>query len=132
MIRDSDTGITLSAQSGYDDYGVLSEDFYRVTLHVDCRENLAINKYDVDVLVDGRRIATLGHGLRDDYDLELREGSHQVEFRVNGKTIGGNDIYDPQDSGSFVNQSIRVSENETFSYRVKLAMGNRIQVEQLS
>jgi len=105
---------------------------YDVTLHVECRRNAMQNKYDVDILVNDQFIATLGHGKTDDYPLKMREGSYQVEFRVNGKTLFGNDIYDPEESDTYCVKTIRVSGDETFSYKAELVYGNGIAVEQLS
>lgn len=111
--------------------GGQAETYYDVTLHVECKKNLMMNKYDVDILVDGQRVATLGHGLTDDYDLELSKGSHNVEFRVNGITAFGNDIYSASKKDTFQVKTISVSKNSTFSYRAKLVAGNGIEVDQL-
>lgn len=108
------------------------EQFYNVTIEANCRENLAMNKYDVDILLDGDMLATLGHGRSDTYNLELSAGSHTLEFRINGTTAFGNAIYDPSDSDTFCRKTIHVSEDETFSYRAKLVKGNGIEVDQLS
>ena len=58
---------------------------YNVTLSVDCRKNITANQYDVDILVDGQFLTTLKHGASEDYALTLSEGSHKLEFRINGK-----------------------------------------------
>lgn len=108
---------------------------YSVTLHVECIENIKANKYDVDILVDDEPIATLAHGAADDYTLELDEGTHKVEFRVNGKhsfLTGGDDIYDPDKSETFKIQNIRVSKNSEYSFSAKLVWGDGIKVEQVT
>lgn len=100
-----------------------------VVLNVTCKKNPWANKYDVDILIDGEKIATLEHGEAGAYPETLEKGSHDVEFRINGKAIGGNDIYDPDDPDTFYTSSFTVSESGEISYLVKLALGNSIEVE---
>lgn len=107
---------------------------YNVTLNVECEYNDFINHYDVDILIDGEPIATLAHGAADNYTLSLGEGTHRVEFRVNGKhkaITGGGDIYDPDKPETFSIKNILVSKDAEYSYRAKLVWGDGIEVEQL-
>lgn len=102
---------------------------YNVTLSVQCRENLMMNKYDVDILVDGQFLDTLKHGTYSDYALKLSEGSHKFEFRISGKDVKGNDLYQKGDPGSFQTMTFNVNEDTEVGYYVKLTKGNNIDVE---
>lgn len=104
---------------------------YDVTLNVECKKNSLQNKYDVDILLGGQYIATLKHGASDYYILPLEEGSYELEFRINGETFLGNDIYDPDDPGTYAVFLIDAYQDQELSYYVQLTAGNNISVEQL-
>ena len=92
---------------------------YNVTLNVSCKKNDHINIYDADILVDGKKLATLAHGTKDSYNIKLAEGSHKIEFRINGKHhFGGKNIYDPNVSGSFCEKTLVVASDKSVSYDI--------------
>lgn len=101
---------------------------YNVTLSVDCKKNMAMNKYDVNILVDGQLLDTLKHGTSNEYSLKLSEGSHKFEFRIAGKDITGKDLYQKNDPGSYQTMTYNVNENGTVMYYIKLTTGNNIDV----
>ena len=114
--------------STYQPQGIAaSTDTYTVTLNVICVQN-KVNKYDVDVIVDGETIDTLPHGKSKTYTVKLKGGSHIVEFSVNGKTFFlGNDIdTDNATSTLYVDNDISVS------YTVKCTTGNNIEIQEHS
>lgn len=102
---------------------------YTVNLEIDCRENNFMNKYDVDILIDGKNLATLAHGASEVYALRLEEGSHSIEFRIASQDIFGDDIYDKKDTGTYQIKTFNVSKDTVLSYYVKLVTGNDIEVE---
>lgn len=121
-IRDDSTGLAVGGQGGYDYYDepVYTPEpveYYDVTLNVELRANPVFNQDDVDILVDGDTIATLGHGFSDSYVESLSEGTHEIEFRINGK-------YDPVNAFTFCKKTVRVSDDETFSYYMELQWPN--------
>lgn len=101
---------------------------YDVGLKVKCEENLVANRYDIDILVDGRNLSTLPHGKSETYGLTLTEGSHTIEFRLASKGITGKPLYDPEDEGSYQKVTLNISDNMTASYIVKIAVGNTVKV----
>lgn len=103
---------------------------YNVTLSVECRKNMKANKYDVDILVDGKFLDTLKHGTAKDYNVSLAEGSHKIEFRISGKDINGDDLYQKTDSGSYQIMYLNVSENTDAAYYIEMKWGNDIKVIQ--
>lgn len=112
---------------------------YNVTLSVNCKKNTNVawlgrdanNLYDVDILIDGKNLATLPHGKTQEYPVLLEAGSHTVEFRIAGLDRNGDPLYNKTDSGSYKKMTFSVSENSSFSYKVVLAKGNDIEVEML-
>lgn len=64
-----------------------SEKTYTVKITVSCEKNDWFSKYDVDVIVDNEKIATLPHGTSDTYTLTLEKGSYEVQFKKNGENI---------------------------------------------
>ena len=102
---------------------------YDINLAVECKKNAVMNKYDVDILVDGKKFATLSHGTSKTYAFRLEEGSHSIEFRIASTDIFGDDIYDPNDKGTYQKKTFYVTENMSYSFYVKLVTGNDIEVE---
>lgn len=104
---------------------------YEVTIKVECEYNSVMNQYDVDILIDDQNLATQEHGANKSYKLKLSEGTHEIEFRINGQKIfSEKPIYDPDDETTFREMYIHVSENDEFSYYVKMDLGNSIKVTQ--
>lgn len=126
--------LTIKYQQASEDYastyqpqGIASStDTYTVKLNVSCVQN-KVNKYDVDVIVDGETIATLPHGKSNTYTVKLKGGSHIVEFSVNGKTILGNDI-----NTENATSTLYVDNDGSVSYTVKCTMGNNIEIQEIS
>lgn len=104
--------------------------YYNVTLTVDCIQNTVANKYGVDVLVDGMALSTVPHGGLMEFSLQLSEGSHSIEFRINGEKITGGPIYDKFDDDTFKVMTLFVDKDMSASYSVKLAVSNSIKVTQ--
>ncbi len=108
---------------------VPQEKTYDITLNVECRQNLAVNKYNVDIIIDGKTIATLPHGETQSYKRSLTEGTHEIEFRINHvSSITHESIYNPDKENTFSKMYIDVSKNDEFSYYVKLTSNNSIEV----
>lgn len=101
---------------------------YDVELKVQCKQNIAANKYDIDILIDGRNLSTLPHGQSETHRLTLAEGSHTIEFRLASKDIWGEPLYDPQDEGSYQKVTLNVSGDMTAGYLVNIAWGNTVKV----
>ena len=94
------------------------EKIYTVFLTVACRENSVMNKYDIDIIIDGNTaVETLAHGDSKTYPLQLSEGSHQILFRLN------------QFPDKMVTQTLYVDGDTEASYYVKCTLGNNIEVE---
>ena len=102
---------------------------YNVNIEVECRENIAANKYDFDILVDGKNFATMAHGAKETFAFLLEEGSHSIEFRIASKDIFGKDIYKKEDKNSYQIKTFNVSKNMNLSYYVKFTAFNNISVE---
>lgn len=106
---------------------------YNVTLRVECEKNKFANQYDLDIFVDGDAIATLAHGETNEYALKLSEGTHKVEFRINGKhsfLTGGGNIYDPDKPETFKVQYMRVSKDTAYSYHAELVANDGLKIQQ--
>lgn len=102
---------------------------YNVTLSVDCRENHNFNKNNnADILIDGKFLVTHPHGTSAEYNVSLAEGSHKIEFRISGKDINSNDLYQKTDSGSYQIMYLNVSENTDAAYYIEMKWGNNIKV----
>lgn len=102
---------------------------YNVTLSVDCRENHNLNKANnADILIDGKFLVTHPHGTSAGYNVSLAEGSHKIEFRVNGKKIGGADAYDKNDKGSYQIMTLNVTQDTVVSYYIKMTLRDNISV----
>lgn len=105
---------------------------YDVKIDVFCEKNSIINKYDVDILLDGKALVTLPHGGSDSFDLRLSEGSHKLEFRIASKDVVGQPIYNPNDTNSFKVVTVNITSSQSFSFDIKLGFGNSIEVTQQS
>ena len=102
---------------------------YNVNMSVACEENDLVNRYDVDILVDGKNLATLAHGTSEVYAFRLEEGSHSIEFRIAGLDILDDPLYNKNDAGSYKEMTFNLSGDTNLSYYVKLDWGNDIEVE---
>lgn len=63
-----------------------ARDNYSVSISIECEENLAFSRYDVDVYVDGKHIGTMDHGIKKTFDLTLKGGKHEITFTKEGDT----------------------------------------------
>lgn len=73
---------------------------YPVKIKFACRENLVMNKYNVDIKIAGEDFGTLAHGTSDTFDLRLKKGTYTIKvvntedesikgtknFKVNGNS----------------------------------------------
>lgn len=58
----------------------LDEPKFDVEIEVECRENLAFSKYDVDVYIDDIYAGIITHGSSDSYQEILTKGVHTIKF----------------------------------------------------
>ena len=58
----------------------LSERLYKVNLKIDCTENIILNKYGIEVYIDGDYLGDIDHGSNDTYEIELSKGKHEVKI----------------------------------------------------
>lgn len=91
---------------------------YNITLNIECVENLLFSRYDVDVLVDSKEIATLEHGSQDTYSIELTEGEHTISFKKE------------DDNSVDGNIKISVSEDSVYKYKISCT-SDQIKIEEL-
>lgn len=61
-------------------YISLDEPEYKVTIEVECVENLIFSKYDVDVYVDDNLEGTITHGDTESFELTLTKGTYVLKF----------------------------------------------------
>lgn len=90
---------------------------YSVTFYVEVDENLFFSKYDVDVLLDGKSLETIGHGQGKQFEPRmLQKGTHKLTFCKNGdSTVKGE-------------TSFEVTEDMTLSYKLECKK-NQIKVK---
>lgn len=63
---------------------------YNVKLNVDCKENIILSKYNMNVYVDDEFIGLHKHGKKHTYSLTLTEGKHLVSFEnIEEKDVKG-------------------------------------------
>lgn len=62
-----------------------SKDF-SVAINIECEENLAFSRYDVEVYVDGSYIGTMDHGVKKSFQVKLKKGTHEITFTKEGDT----------------------------------------------
>lgn len=61
-----------------------------VTLHIDFVPNLIFDKYDVNVLIDGKKEFTLSHGEDKDYEFRIKQGEHTLKFsKADDSSVNG-------------------------------------------
>lgn len=89
---------------------------YEVYMMVSCARNLVLNKHDVDILLDNKKLDTLPHGDSKDYTLSLSEGSHKLLFRLNDYPT------------SYAEFSLNVSEDMTVGFDIKCDFFDKIEV----
>ena len=61
-------------------YISLDEPEYKVTIEVECVENLIFSKYDVEVYVDDNLEGTITHGDTETFELTLTKGTYVLKF----------------------------------------------------
>lgn len=72
---------------------------YSVLIEMDCISNLIFNKYNIDVYIDGNKIAALQHGNQDTLEIELDKGSHTLKVtKENESSISGAAAFDVSDT----------------------------------
>ena len=71
---------------------------YDVTLNIDFPGNFLLNKYDVEVLLDGKGSDTLEHGVSKSIFQRLTPGTHKLTFRRAGSDTIFRDIELPVDT----------------------------------
>ena len=91
---------------------------YNVTIDIECVENLFFSRYDVNVLVDSKKIATLEHGSQATYNIELTEGEHilTLEKEDENKTDG--------------NATFNISSDTALKYKISCT-NDQIKIEEL-
>lgn len=106
-VDDDDDYYGYDDYDDYDDYDNYTNNSYTVILNAKVEHNMLMGKYDVDVLVDGHTIATLGDGQSTSIDLNLEYGVHEITFQENGNPT---------------NQTVRtetITSDTTLSYSIK-------------
>ena len=63
---------------------------YDVSVKIEFRENLVLNKYDVNCLLDGKQKAALAHGKGTEFVTKLTAGEHTMRFEnTQNSEVGG-------------------------------------------
>lgn len=101
---------------------------YSLKLVAECKKNSVMNQYDVDILFDDKYLDTLPHGAAKEYSLTCTKGSHTIEFRLNAKSITGENLYNVNDPGSYQIKTVNVSQNGTIGYHIEIDFGNTLKV----
>lgn len=98
-------GFTSGSRSNryYDNH----ENVYSVILDVTVKHNMLFSDYDVDVIVDGRNLATMSDGENQTFSLELTQGKHKFRFQKTGDTSFYEDVM------------VTVNRNDYYSYTIK-------------
>ena len=72
--------LTVEYQGNNVIYISLDEPEYKVTIEVECVENLIFSKYDVEVYVDDSLEGTIAHGDTETFELTLTNGTYVLKF----------------------------------------------------
>lgn len=72
--------LTIEYQGNNVIYISLDEPEYKVTIEVECVENLIFSKYDVEVYVDDSLEGTITHGDTETFELTLTKGTYVLKF----------------------------------------------------
>lgn len=72
--------LTVEYQGNNVIYISLDEPEYKVTIEVECVENLIFSKYDVEVYVDDSLEGTITHGDTETFELTLTKGTYVLKF----------------------------------------------------
>lgn len=72
--------LTVEYQGNNVIYISLDEPEYKVTIEVECVENLIFSKYDVEVYVDDSLEGTIAHGDTETFELTLTKGTYVLKF----------------------------------------------------
>ena len=78
-----------------------------LTLKLKCIENIALNKDDIDVKIDGKYVCTIEHGTDMVVPVKITPGAHTIVFSKAGENQGSS-------------QSINVPSDTTLSFTVKI------------
>lgn len=92
---------------------------YKVSIEVECVENLIFSKYDVKVYVDDSSEGTINHGGTDTFDVTLKKGTHTIKF-VNAE--------DDEVTGTV---KFEISKNDILKFKISCT-SSRIDVETIS
>ena len=91
-----------------------------VQLVIDCKRNLALSKYDVEIEVDGEKVGSVRHGDLEELELSLTKGEHKLVCKKKGANKPRGEIsFDVEDDG------------DEFSYRITCKR-NRIKIKEES
>lgn len=80
---------------------------YPVNINVIVKGNLLLNKYDIEVLLDNKNLGSVIHDGKDDFSLDLKEGSHELVFR------------NKDDNSIEAHETITVNSGQNFKYVVE-------------
>lgn len=72
--------LTVEYQGNNVIYISLDEPEYKVTIEIECVENLIFSKYDVEVYVDDSLEGTITHGDTETFELTLTKGTYVLKF----------------------------------------------------
>lgn len=72
--------LTVEYQGNNIVYVSLDEPEYKVTIEIECVENLIFSKYDVEVYVDDSFEGTITHGDAETFELTLTKGTYVLKF----------------------------------------------------
>lgn len=79
-------------------------DTYSIELKIKCNDNLILNRYNIDVFFDGKKLGTTKHGGSSTYKFTAKTGTYELRFTKAGSTK------------VVVTKSIKIKESGTFSY----------------
>ena len=94
-----------------------SQEGYPVQITIDCAENLAFSRYDVNVIVDDTAVANIDHGTKNTLQLSLAPGNHTLSVEKED---------DPSVDG---HTSFVVDGKESLSYKVRCTK-DQVEVEE--
>ena len=84
---------------------------YAVHMIVNCNPNFFFSRYDVEVSVDGSRVAVLDHGATGDYELSLEAGEHRLVFEEEDGSADGSQSF-PVSGETFVEATISCTSEQ--------------------
>ena len=84
--------LNLDGSNGNNENGAVEDDRCLVDLMVTVEHNYKFGKYNVDVVVDGETVATLGDKETFNQQLRLTPGKHTFSFQENGNPSNHTDV----------------------------------------